>query len=364
MILSGNPDGRRLPDPQEPPYATTQTYRLSRHGEVPGMISTGQIIGAFQSHFSTASIDVLTPGLAGLTDGVAEIGTQLTALLNGQPTTEDVIWLLDDMVLPGATGPNLATPVADGSTIGVEILGRQSVSSFIRYPVPQLNGSLPDQTLDENTGTQQIDGSAVFNFAGTLGFTLIGAPTGVSVAGSSGLISINTAQTDPQNATPITLRGFDQGDPERFAETSFTLSIAGASTAPAAFGASDWTVNDAQTGGDAFVTLLALPDNGGAFIQVVQYRLNGGGWAPIPGSNATGVYSLLDVFTDGVPTTVQLRAVNSNGGGAVSDVKTVTTSDASSTPTVWSFAGSTVTALPSSAGWSFAGSTVIAIGDV
>lgn len=312
------------------------------------------------THFSLGQVNIMTPGLSGLVAGVAEIGATLNALLNGQPASGPVIWLVDGVAVPGETSTSFVVPAAEGGQISLEIDGQPSAPAPIRYSAPVITGALADQTLDRNTGMATLDGASAFSFGGTLAYSLMGAPTGVSVDQATGLVSIDTDLASAQSGTAITLRGADATDNGRFAETSFLLTVT--ASVPEGFAPASWSVADAETGGDVLITLLALPGNGGSPIQIVQYSLDGGAWTPISGANATGVYTLNDLFTDGVATDVQIRAVNQSGPGPASDVKSVTTSNAAAA--LWAFSGSTVTQIPQTAGWNFTGSTVTAIGDV
>ncbi|MEM1340751.1 MAG: fibronectin type III domain-containing protein [Pseudomonadota bacterium] len=110
------------------------------------------------------------------------------------------------------------------------------------------------------------------------------------------------------------------------------VTLGAAANVPSGFQPSEWSIIDAGTGGDAVVTITALPDNGGFPVQIVQRSISGGDWRPIVGANKTGTYSLSDLFTDGSATDVRIRAVNQNGPGPASEIKTVTTSNTPGTP--------------------------------
>ncbi|MEO0720850.1 MAG: hypothetical protein AAFY43_01740 [Pseudomonadota bacterium] len=101
---------------------------------------------------------------------------------------------------------------------------------------------------------------------------------------------------------------------------------------PEAFTAGMWSIADAETGGDAVITITGNPGLGDAlWFDLFQYRVDGGAWTPIPGTNAAttfGDFTLENVFTDGVEADVQIRAVvdlQPDGGGPASDTKQVTT---------------------------------------
>lgn len=96
----------------------------------------------------------------------------------------------------------------------------------------------------------------------------------------------------------------------------------GASTAPAALTAGQWSIADAATGGTATVTISALPSNGGSAITAIQYQVGAGAWTA-SGISATGTFNITGL-TNGASVNVKVRAVNAIGNGADSDVKSVT----------------------------------------
>ncbi|MEM1361673.1 MAG: hypothetical protein AAGF94_08145 [Pseudomonadota bacterium] len=140
------------------------------------------------------------------------------------------------------------------------------------------------------------------------------------------------------------------------------ITVTSEANVPASFSTNGWAISDMATGGDALITIFTLPGSNGSPVQVVQVRIDGGAWTAIPGSSSAGVYTLLDQFTDGVVTNVELRAVNALGPGPTSSAKSVTTTPMAAQN--WGFSGSVVTALPEGANWQFSGSAVTAIGDI
>lgn len=128
--------------------------------------------------------------------------------------------------------------------------------------------------------------------------------------------------------------------------------------APDAFTAGQWSVADAGTNGDATITITTLPANNGSAITALEYRLNGGAAVSL-GGTTTGAYGISGL-SDGTATNVQVRAVNTNGAGAWSDVKSVTATGvpAAFTAGQWSIADDTtggdatltITTLPSANG--------------
>lgn len=70
------------------------------------------------------------PDLAGLIDGVAVIGSTLTALIAGQPATGPITWLQNGVAISGATGASLVVPAATG-VISVRVDGVESSAHAI-----------------------------------------------------------------------------------------------------------------------------------------------------------------------------------------------------------------------------------------
>jgi hypothetical protein len=93
---------------------------------------------------------------------------------------------------------------------------------------------------------------------------------------------------------------------------------------PDTFAPQDWSIADAGTGGDAVLTIAALPFPGAAALSGIDWRIGSGAWVTL-GAAAVGTYPLDNAFTDGVAADVTLRAVNIIGPSTASDVKQVTT---------------------------------------
>lgn len=96
----------------------------------------------------------------------------------------------------------------------------------------------------------------------------------------------------------------------------------GASTAPSAFTAGQWSVTDAATSGTVTVTISSLPSNGGSAITAIQYQVGAGSWTN-SGISSTGNFNITGL-TNGVPVNIKVRAVNAIGNGPDSDTKSVT----------------------------------------
>lgn len=284
------------------------------------------------TQFIPGPIIVGGPAIAGLDAGqAAVIGGQVTAYLGATIATGSIQWRLNGADIPGATTATLTVPLNDGALLSVEVDSRLSADVPVRHPIPAAIAALQNQSLTRNSGTQTYATASAFDFAGTALFTLSPALSHVTID-ASGVISFATDSLAVQANTGLTVRCADGGDPTRFAETGLSFSVA--ATVPAAFAPAAWLLGDAGTGGDATVTLLSLPDTGGSVITDVEFRRDGGTWSVLPAYAGTGVYTLSDLFTDGVASTVELRAVNAEGAGAPSDTKSVTTTGPA--PGTWS----------------------------
>lgn len=102
-------------------------------------------------------------------------------------------------------------------------------------------------------------------------------------------------------------------------------------SAPGAFAPGDWSVVDLASGGDARLTITALPDDGGAALASIDVRIGTGAWTALP-TTGPGSHDLLDLFTDGLATDLRLRASNLVGAGPESVPKFVTTTAAPTVP--------------------------------
>lgn len=206
--------------------------------------------GLLSSTFIGPTIPVGLPVITGLsTDGTAEIGTTVSVELFGQTPTGPIAWAIDATPIPGATGTSLIVPASEGGGLTVLVDGKTSGAAAIRYPVPVATGGVADQVFEAGGGVEILDVSGDFSFAGTPLYTLRMGPQGVSVETGTGIVRFDTAQLQAQSETAIVIRCADAGDPQRFAETGFSLTIT------AAPGALVWAF--------AGSTATAIPDTTG-----------------------------------------------------------------------------------------------------
>jgi len=184
------------------------------------MTVQGASFGLITTHFQTDPILVGLPVIAGLEDGVAEIGATVMVLGSGA-----IQWRLNGVAIPGATNMTLVVPPNEGAALSVSVDAEASLPADIRHPEPVAAGALINQSFERVTGVQTYDVSGDFSFAGTAFYTLSSPMNGVSVASATGIVSFDTDVLSLQSSTSVTVRCADAGAPGRFAESQFDLSI-------------------------------------------------------------------------------------------------------------------------------------------
>jgi hypothetical protein len=200
---------------------------------------------------------------------------------------------------------------AEGTTTASDTTGT------ITYAAPIAAGALADQLVQVSTGSQTVDASGDFIVSSdadlsSVTWSLPTAPSGVTID-TGGTITINTGATGLLDASTVTVRANNSGGS---ADSGFSLTVA---DVPDAFVSGDWSVDGA---GD--VTITSLPADNFDDLTDLEYRINGGA-AQSFGATTTGTYAT----TAGSGDNVEIRAVNSLGAGAWSDVKTVAFDDVS-----------------------------------
>lgn len=93
-----------------------------------------------------------------------------------------------------------------------------------------------------------------------------------------------------------------------------------AATEPAAFTAGMWSAAATANPGEISFDLITLPSDGGSAITALEYRVGTGSAIAFTGTG-TGVRVVTAGLTAGVASDLQVRAVNSVGAGAWSDIK-------------------------------------------
>jgi len=109
--------------------------------------------------------------------------------------------------------------------------------------------------------------------------------------------------------------------------TSAPVTVTVTAQAPGAFSAGMWSLADSPSaGGDTLaLTIASLPGDGGSTITTLEYRVDSGsGYGTATALAGTGTGARNITVLASTTASVQIRAVNSVGDGAWSDVKTAT----------------------------------------
>jgi hypothetical protein len=186
--------------------------------------------------------------------------------------------------------------------------------------------SLDADELTENSPEDTVVGAIVGASSGST--VTLHADAGGRFKKSSNNIVAGATPSDYEVATSyeITLRETHPDASNSPRDTVIEVTILDdpddTDTVPDAFEAGDWSI--AAGDEEADVTISSLPDDGGDTITDVEYRLDGGSWVSSVGTTSFTITGL----TNDQEYDVELRAVNSVGAGAASDVKQVTPEDA------------------------------------
>lgn len=211
------------------------------------MMVQGYAFGLIATQILPGTVMTNTAAISGLSAGVAEIGTTLTAFLNGEIATGAIQWFADGFAIAGAQNATYTVPASlEAQDLTVTVADSMpSLAAAVHYPQPSAAGGLSDVTYNQDTGIQTLASAGDFSFAGTLTYSLIGPPTGAMVASDTGIVSFDTALLDVQSGTEMRLRASDVTNAARFTETSFALTLV----------ATAWGAPTISTTGDGSATL-------------------------------------------------------------------------------------------------------------
>lgn len=133
-----------------------------------------------------------------------------------------------------------------------------------------------------------------------------------------------------------------QPGPWTYAASAVTVAVtsAPAATAPAAFGASDWSVSTGANPSEVKLSITALPSNGGSAITALQYRVGSGSWTALTGT-AVGE-RVLSMAAPGTDYSLAVRAVNAVGNGAEGASKTAKSGAAATETSGWWYPGAQI----------------------
>ncbi len=205
-----------------------------------------------------------------------------------------------------------------------------TIASGTIATVPQLSGVLAAQTGSDSCNAEVTTDTG----SGTLYWMVTQDPTAPAEiktgqsqpVTASGVQTVTATGLTPETTYYVHFVQENGAGQDSAPASSQAFTTEAATLVPAAFAVSDWSITDAGTGGDALLTIGALPFDGAAAINGIDWRIGTGAWVPL-GAFVPGAYLLEDLFTDGVAVNITLRAVNIIGPGTASDQKQVTTSD-------------------------------------
>jgi hypothetical protein len=214
----------------------------------------------------------------------------------------------------GDDGESMVGQVRARNTGGAWSAWASTAPLTVTYPVAVAAGALADQSYTQGTGDQTVN--AATDFTGATGGTWSVSGGGASIDGSG----VVTIPTDTLLAgVTVTVTYTNSGG---VASSAFQVTVAAGAAVPAAFTTGMWTVEDRATTGELRVAINDLPSDGGSPITTIEYRVNSGSW--VDTGSALGVTFIIGGLTNAASASVELRAVNANGDGAVGTARTGT----------------------------------------
>ena len=234
---------------------------------------------------------------------------------------DSLYYYLDGLGYTGSLSDKIKAWEADGyivSVIGVTtapyldkqllLVGNTLSGAFVSGTYPDFQGN----PVSEASPTYEVDGVAQAGsyvlLAGDVSAT---ATVVLSATGAEDRTYTTAAQ-------PIT--DFSWAD----TDLEWTVTAGSGASVPDAFVIGNWALNDPGTDGDLTIVISTLPADNGFALTDIEYRVNGG-TATSVASATTGSYNISGL-TNGISANVEIRALNSQGSGAWSDVKAQTPS--------------------------------------
>jgi hypothetical protein len=284
------------------------------------------ILAARRSRGSTFSI-----AFTGLTDGEAVVDDHASIGYTIDPDngTETVVWGTandDDAFGTGSAptdialgdGGNLILKVTDGDvTRNLSAPIRREAAENTTAPAIQSTGTGLGDTITMTPGTWTGDeGGAFTERLFRDGEPLVvGSPTvsyEIDIADSEAVITGAREYTNSGGTTSVSATG--------------SVTVDDLVAVPDAFDDGDWEFVNGEDASTLEINILALPFDNGSALTDIEYRVDGGSWVSL-GSTETGTYVLPGTVV-GTEYDVEIRAVNAEGAGAASSVKSATPAEA------------------------------------
>jgi len=176
--------------------------------------------------------------------------------------------------------------------------------------IPPVLAAIPNQSVAEGTPVN-VTASATDadEPAQTLSYSLVTAPMGATINATTGAFSWTPGEADGPDAHPVTIRVTDSGGAS--AETSFTITVTEANTAPVLAPIANQSVNEG-----AAVSLSASATDADEPAQTLTYSLVTAPMGATIGAT-TGAFSWTPGEANGPGThPVTVRVIDSDGGTA------------------------------------------------
>jgi hypothetical protein len=283
--------------------------------------------GSWHTGKKTARIitAVITPALAELFAGdtiASALSADIDQTTNYTSTKGTIASVVVAVLVNGETPASLDIPLDFEDVVAITVTVTDSEANVRVFSLGRtVAGVAPTNDVAPSiSGTAEV-GATLTRTEGTYS----GNPTptlsgqwqrdGVDITGETG--ATYEVVSDDQGAD-ITYRETATNAVGSVSVSSNAIAIpeAPVATVPDAFTAPDWDV--ANDGDTVSVNILTLPNDGGAPITDLEYRVNGGTAISL-GETTTGSYPITAVEGDDI----EIRAVNAIGAGDWSDVKAV-----------------------------------------
>jgi hypothetical protein len=288
-------------------------------------------LGGFLSPFARRDSAAFNIAFTGLTDGVAIVGDHASIGYTITPDngTEAVAWGVasnDDTFGTGSaptdiTGGDdgiLVLSVTDGGvTRYLSAPIRREAAENTAAPAIQSTGTGLGDTITMTPGTWTGDAGGAFTerLFRDGDPLVVGSPTvsyEIDIADSEAVITGTREYTNSGGTTSVSATG--------------SVTVDDLVAVPDAFGDEDWEFVNGDDASTLEINILALPFNNGSEITDIEYRVDGGSAVSL-GTTETGAYVLPGTVV-GTEYDAEIRAVNGEGAGPWSSVKSATPAEA------------------------------------
>jgi hypothetical protein len=286
--------------------------------------SFGLNAGGFNSGAGAGNIitAIIRPALAPIADGGTvedALSANVDQTSNYASTAGDIASVVVEVLVNGEVPPALDTPLDFEDVVSLSVTVTDDAANVRVFTASRVvAGIAPTNDVAPSIAGDTGLGDVLTVTAGT--WSGVPAPTlsyqwrrdGEAIAGETGSTYTITLADSGADIDVLETATNVEGSASE-ASNAITVDVF---AVPDAFTAPDWGLSNDD--GDISVNILTLPDDGGAPITDLEYRVNGGAAISL-GETTTGSYPVTAVEGDDI----QIRAVNAIGAGDWSDVKAV-----------------------------------------